>query len=99
MKLLYVEDTYAEEALKMLVEKLKEMNIIERGMKVVVKFIPGLCSTKFERVLKAASEEYEKVIILIDGHGDPDGAKKREEEHLPREEKLREKNCYCRKQV
>lgn len=87
--IVFTEDTYGEEALRILFSKLYELGIIK--VKVHVKVMPGRCNAKLKRVIEASCREYDKVILLIDGDGDPETAKRREEEHLPREGNLRDK--------
>jgi len=87
--IVFTEDTYGEEALRILFSKLYELGIIK--VKVHVKVMPGRCNAKLKRVIEASCREYDKVILLIDGDGDPETAKRREEEHLPRERNLRDK--------
>jgi len=76
--IVFTEDTYGEEALRILFSKLYELGIIK--VKVHVKVMPGRCNAKLKRVIEASCREYDKVILLIDGDGDPETAKRREEE-------------------
>ncbi len=73
---------------KILINKLKDKGIIDKRTIIDVKPIPGLCSSKFTRIVYASAIEFDKVIILVDGDGDPDGAVKREKQHVPTDNRL-----------
>lgn len=82
----FAEDSYGEEALRILFSKLYELGRI--SAEVHVKVMPGRCNAKLNRVIEASCHEYDKVVLLIDGDGDPETAERREEDHLPREQGL-----------
>ena len=88
--LIYTEDTYAQPALRILTNKLKQKQIIPNH-KITIKPIPGICSTKHTRMLRAATIEYDRVIVFVDGEGNPAKEAQRQQSHLPREPRLRQK--------
>lgn len=80
---IFVEDSYGEEAIKILVDKLKDIGIVNKKILVDIKPIPGLCSSKFSRIIRASAIEFDRVIIVVDGDGNPQNIIKRERKHIP----------------
>ena len=83
----FTKDSYGEEALRILFSRLRSLGIINAH--IDVKPAPGLCNAKLSRVIRASCMEFNRVILLIDGDGHPEEARRRQEQHLPKEPELR----------
>lgn len=77
----FTEDSYGVGFIRALVKKFKKEGKIPHSFKIKPKPIPGLCSKKFERAIKASCLDYDKVVIFIDGDGEEDIAKYNQQEH------------------
>jgi hypothetical protein len=52
-----------------LVERLKKENIVDKSLYVETKKFPGICYTKSERAIKAASIDFDKIVVVVDADG------------------------------
>ncbi len=65
----FSEDAYGPEFFKSLIEKLKKESIVNESLYVATRRLPGICYTKSERAIKAASMDFDKIVIVADADG------------------------------
>jgi len=78
------EDSYGKEFFRILANRLKREKIMSRRTGINTDRLQGICSTKLERIMRAATDYYEKVIIVVDAHGHrPAAVNKQVAQHIP----------------
>lgn len=79
---IFCEDAHGKGFFEKLIEKLKANNKIPRT-EISVKKHAGNCNSKLGRQLKAASDDFERVILLIDGDGkEKEEIKRKADSHI-----------------
>jgi len=83
---MFIEDEHGPEFFKNLIERLKGKKLIPENIVVESKKLPADCNSKLERMIKAALIfGFQKVILILDGDGEPEERKKVAEVHIPSE--------------
>ena len=79
------EDTYGASFLKALINRLKAEGLLPPGVNIVKDWkLPGRCRPKLERMVKAAYDDYDRIIVVADAEGrDVRGVRKELEIHIP----------------
>jgi len=82
--LILTEDTYGVRFFKKLCQRLKELGLLNKSLHCDVRKLPGKCSSKTERLLRARENADDLVVMIADAHG----ADKREviaslQRHIP----------------
>ncbi|MET1124957.1 MAG: hypothetical protein ABWW66_06825 [Archaeoglobaceae archaeon] len=87
---MFVEDKYGPEFFEKLIDRIKEVGLIPEDIIVKPSKPPADCNPKIDRAIKSAlSFGYDRVILVIDGDGNPEEKQKRAESHIPPEFKDR----------
>jgi hypothetical protein len=87
---MFVEDEYGPEFFENLIYRLKEMGLIPEDTIVKPSKPPADCNTKIDRAIKSALLfGFDRVILAIDGDGNPEEKRERAESHIPPEFKDR----------
>ena len=87
---MFVEDEYGSEFFEKLINRLKEEGLIPEDTTVKSSKPPADCNTKTDRAIKSAlSFGFDRVVLVIDGDGNPEEKQKIAESHIPPEFKDR----------
>jgi len=81
---MFVEDAYGPKFFEKLIDRLKEMSLIPKDTIIRPSKPPADCNTKIDRAIESAlSFGFDRVILIIDGDGNPEEKQKRAESHIP----------------
>jgi len=90
------EDRYGKEFFKKLVNRMKELSMIQKSKQIKIKWFPGKCRPKLSRILLALtvkSNQFQKCIIFADAEGkEIETAKTLIQKHIPRS---LQKSVHC----
>jgi len=79
------EDTYGIPFVKNLIKRLKDEGFLSSDISIAKAYkLPGKCNPKLSRIIKAAYDDYDRIIILADAEGsDVTYMKRKLENHVP----------------
>lgn len=87
--MILTEDTYGKKFFDEIIKLLKEKSMISNEVKASCKRILGVCSRKMTRQINAA-EDFDKIIVVVDGDGNPEKKEKEvKERHFKDKNKLK----------
>lgn len=86
----FVEDEYGDEFFENLINRLKNENLIPRDVVIDARRLPADCNTKIDRAIRSAlTFGFDRVVLVIDGDGNPKEKRESAELHIPPEFKDR----------
>lgn len=87
------EDRYGKEFFKKLVNRMKELSMIQKSKQIKIKWFPGKCRPKLSRILLALTFKSNRCIIFADAEGkEIETAKTLIRKHIPYS---LQKSVYC----
>lgn len=84
------EDTYGKKFFDGIIKRLKEKDMISNEVKAFFERIQGVCSSKMTIQINAAIKDFDKIIVVVDGDGNPEKKEKEvKEKHFKDKNKLK----------
>jgi len=87
--LIFSEDQYGPKFFQKLLQRLRREGFIPTEMNVTTGPRIRNCYAKTQRAIKAALGDFDRVILVIDGDGNPEQARRQIQAHLPADEEPR----------